>query len=70
MPFEKICFWAVNIGNDEKENPAILYMIDFLSLLASLVGQTLSLDTQVSSGLGGRISGWVDHYARGSILLA
>lgn len=53
---KKIRFWAINIGNDKKRKTAKLYIIDFYSLLASFVGQNLSLDGQVTSGVEGLCS--------------
>ncbi len=47
------------IRHDKKENIATLYITDFQRLLASLVGQNLSLDAQVTSGLGEWESGSV-----------
>ena len=52
----EICFWAINIGNDKKKNISTLYITDFKRLLVSLVGQNLSLDAQVTSGLGEWVS--------------
>lgn len=49
------------IGNHKKEKTAILYIIDFKSLLASVVGQHLSFDSQVTSGLGGGINIYISN---------
>lgn len=50
-PEKKNRFWTIDIGNDKKRKTATLYIIDSHSLLASFVGQNLSLDGQVTSGV-------------------
>ena len=54
---KKICFWAINIGNDKTENTATLFITHFYGLLASVARQNLSLDGQFTSELGADLVG-------------